>query len=227
MLTKSIYFWPNHEKLPATYQNFSLTPSSNLCWLQNTPQGPKEMVASLFTFLGSWKVKKGYEVWITDLGLNKAAAIISHTLKTHYRNNDILVISGFIFMQMEENMKVHKSIMSKFPAQNFQWFPTGFRVKSEPPPLDFHGSAGRASAASLILFHSTFLLVGYAPSTMDIVFVPGTCLSHFLLMAFALGLPAGILLPTLHSHSLTSYRFQSHKKAFPDYPILKSHSVIH
>lgn len=121
---KSTYFWPNHEKLPTTYQNFSLTPSSNLCWLQNWLQEPKEMVASSFTFLGSWKVKKGYEVWITNLGLNKATAIISHILKAHYRNNDILVISGFIFMQMEENMKVHNCIMSKFPAlELFNDFP--------------------------------------------------------------------------------------------------------
>ena len=48
--------------------------------------------------LAAEKSKKGYEVWITDLGLNKATAIISHVLKAHHRNNDILVISGFIFM---------------------------------------------------------------------------------------------------------------------------------
>ena len=47
-----------------------------------------------------------------------------HIFTTHHRNNDILVISGFIFMQIEENKKAHNCIVSKFPAlELFNDFP--------------------------------------------------------------------------------------------------------
>ena len=143
MLTKSIYFWPSNEKLSTTYQNFSLTPSSNLCWLQNRLQEPKELVASSFTFLGSWKVKKGYEVWITDLGLNKATAIISHLKDTSQKQWHFGDFWLYIYANRRkyESSQLHRVEVSRF--RTFQWFPTGFRVKSELLPLEFHGPAGR------------------------------------------------------------------------------------
>lgn len=114
------------------------------------------------------------------------------------------------------------------PLKIFQWLPTGFRVKSELLWLDFHGPIGRASAASLILFHKT---LSSSLSMLQPLWIFFLFLEHAFIIFSSWPLYcflAGMFLPTLHSHSLRSYRPQSHRKAFPDYPKASlCHSLAH
>jgi len=122
-----------------------------------------------------------------------------------------------------KSSQLHHVEVSRF--RTFQWFPTGFRVKSELLSLEFHGPAGRvlpplwsySSSLAMLQPRWTSLYLSLEQTLVVSTSWPLHCEV----------LPAEIPCPNLHLHSLTSYRSQSHKKAFPDYPILKSHSVIH
>lgn len=145
-----------------------------------------------------WQLKcqKRIWSWTTGLGLNKTAAKISYISKTHYRNNDILVTSGFLLCKWKKTLKCTVESCQSSLVKTFQWLPTGYGIKSELFPLDHQEPEGAALASSLISYH-TFLLIGYAPATMNILFVPGMCQGHFLLMAFTFYRSPRILLPTL------------------------------
>lgn len=131
-----------------------------------------------------WQLKslKGYEVWITDLGLNKATAIISHlkgTLQKQWHFGDFWLYF-YANGRKYESSQLHHVKVSRF--RTFQWFPTGFKSKIWSPFIQVSWACRKGAATCLI-----FLLIGYAPATMDIIIpVTGTNLSHFHLLTFAL-----------------------------------------
>lgn len=151
-------------------------------------------------------------------------AIIPHIFKETLQK---LWHAGDFWLYFYANTRKHENSVESCKnslLKTLQWLPTGFRVKSELLPLDLQGSAGRAPTAIFMFFHNTLLLVGYAPATMDILFVPRMCQGHFLHMVFAFCLPPGILHLTLHPvSSLISYWSWSYKIVFLYHTILKSH----
>lgn len=216
--------------MPATYQSFSLIPSSNFCWIQNRSQKSKEMVASWFTFLGSRKVKK--YIYIKFLShrswFQQTADVTSHISKTRYRNNDILVTSGLFLCKWKKTLMLTVELWQIFLLKTFQWLPTRF---NELLPLDFQLPVGRPQlylcvCLFLILFPKLSSLLAMLQPLWTVylslenakVISPSWPLYFVLLLGYSF---------PLFTHLIPlSYWFQSHKKAIPNYPILKSHSAI-
>lgn len=115
----------------------------------------------------------------------------------------------------------------------FQWLPTRFTIKSELLPLDFQLPACGAPVMCYCFLKKNKTLFPKLPSLLAMLQplrtfylslesakeISSSWPLHFVLLL-------GYSFPLFTHLVSSSYWFQSHKKAFPDYSILKSYSAI-